>query len=73
MTTRTYAICTDAFSVEIEADSLDAAIKGAFDGEIAGVRDEASLRRKFARYERDGGWCSIDEDEVTVLEIGVCP
>jgi hypothetical protein len=70
MTKTEYTIKTDAFEIDIEADSLDEAIEEAFDGEIGSVTDEESLRRKFARYERDGGWCWVECDGVRVLEIG---
>jgi hypothetical protein len=64
-----YTICTDAFEVEVEADSLDIAINEAFRGELLGVTDEDSLREEFAELKEDGGWCWIEEDGERVLEI----
>lgn len=68
-----YEIATDSFGYECEAATLDDAIAEAFDGEIAGIVDEATLREKFARYVKDGGWCWIEADGERVVEIGGCP
>lgn len=66
-----YTVRTDAFMIDdFEAESLDAAVAEAFAGEIGGVKDVASLRKKFAKYEADGGWCWVEEDGERVLEIG---
>ena len=69
----TYVIKTDGFEYECKAESLDAAIAEAFDGEGLGkIVDEASLEKKFAKYVDEGGWCWIEEDGERVLEIGDC-
>lgn len=66
-TVQTDAFCTDEF----EAENLDAAIAESFEGEGLGkITDLASLHRKFARYIADGGWCRIEQDGETVVEIG---
>jgi hypothetical protein len=71
---KTYHIRTDAFSTEIEAKSLNAAIKEAFDGEIKGVTHLRSLKSRFAKYAADGGWCAIDAGRGNrVLTIGIVP
>ena len=68
---KTYSVQTDSFLYDdFEAESLDAAIAEAFCGEIAGIVDEDTLRRKFARYVADGGWCAIECDDEEVLVIG---
>ena len=67
-----FQVQTDAFCTEeFEATDLDAAITEAFDGEGLGkIVDEDSLRRKFAKYARDGGWVRIEKDGEEVLAIG---
>ena len=69
----TYTVHTDAFLYDdFEADSLDDAIEIAFDGEIAGIVDVASLEKKFRRYVSDGGWCYVECGGERVIEIGNC-
>ena len=69
----TYTVKTDAFMHDdFEADSLDEAIEEAFAGEGLGIRDYATLLRKFPRYVADGGWCWIECDDEMVVEIGEC-
>lgn len=68
---KTYTIQTDAFLADdIEAESLDEAIREGFEGESLGITDLASLEKKFARYVKDGGWCRIEEDGEEVVSIG---
>jgi hypothetical protein len=70
-----YSVQTDGFSTdEFQAASLDAAIEEAFTGEGLGrITDVDSLERKFAKYVEDGGWCKIECNGQTVIEIGVSP
>ena len=68
-----YEIATDSFGYECDAETLTDAIAEAFDGEITGIRDEATLQAEFASYVADGGWCYIEADGVRVVEIGDCP
>ena len=69
-TMKTFEIRTDAFSTEVEAKNLNAAIKEAFDGEIKGVTNLRSLRAAFKKYTADGGWCFISVNGDRVVEIG---
>jgi hypothetical protein len=65
-----YTVRTDDFLLDnFEAESLDDAIDQAFDY----ADSEESLRRKFAKYVADGGWCWIEADGGRVLEIGDAP
>lgn len=66
-----YSVQTDGFSTDdFQAASIDAAIKEAFTGEGLGrIVDEASLEKKFAKYVADGGWCRIECNGETVVEI----
>jgi hypothetical protein len=67
-----YTVQTDGFLAdELEAQTLDAAIAEAFDGEGLGrIVDEGSLYAKFEKYVADGGWCRIECDGEEVLSIG---
>ena len=67
---KTFRICTDAFCVEVEAKSLNAAIKEAFEGEIKGITNLRSLKTRFKKYAEEGGWCFIEFDGERVVEIG---
>ena len=67
---KSYHIHTDAFTSDLEAKNLNAAISEAFDGEIKGVTNLRSLRSQFKKYAADGGWCFIDENGKRVVEIG---
>lgn len=67
---REYDVQTDAFGCCVEAETLDDAIREAFEGELFGITGEAALVRKFQRYVSDGGWCRIECDGEVVLEIG---
>ena len=67
----TYTIQTDAFSCEIEADTLDAAIAEAFEGECMGKIDSLeSLKAKFPRKVWDGEWVEIEADGKTIFSFG---
>ena len=68
-----YTVTTDGFQYETEADTLDAAIAEAFEGEgLCKIVDRDSLDQKFAKYVADGGWCWIEENGIRVIEIGAC-
>lgn len=69
-----FVVGTDGFVCDdIEADDIDDAIRQAFDGEGMAIKDEQSLRKQFAKYIDDGGWCWIERNGERVLEIGDCP
>jgi hypothetical protein len=60
----TYNIRTDADSGTVLARDLNVAIRVYF-----GLASLRALKQRFARL--DGGWCRIDCDGETLVEIGI--